>query len=111
MDKFAEVIWTKTDLRETLEQKNIPATNENVNRLISELMDGCGNLEDILIDAGWNYIISAIENLNRDGEFVEELEPRCPRCGHPLDRSELTDRGYTYYCPQCDEDFYSFEAR
>lgn len=109
MNKFAEVIWTKDDLKEALEQKNIPTTNENINRLISELMNGCGNLEDILIEAGWNYIYSAIEDMNRGGEFVEELQPRCPRCGYPLLKSEIA--GYTFTCPNCDEDFYSFEAR
>lgn len=32
----------------------------------------------------------------------------CPRCGGALE-DEITLRDYTYYCPNCDENFYSFE--
>lgn len=39
---------------------------------------------------------------------MSEIEDvNCFRCGTSLEKSKLKD--YTYYCPQCDEDFYRFE--
>lgn len=32
----------------------------------------------------------------------------CPRCGRELEPSDVA--GYRYVCPDCDENFYSFEA-
>jgi len=34
---------------------------------------------------------------------------KCFRCNTKLEKSEIGD--YTYYCPECDEDFYSFEIK
>lgn len=32
----------------------------------------------------------------------------CPRCGTKLEKSVIS--AYEFYCPECDEDFYKFEA-
>jgi len=35
-------------------------------------------------------------------------ELRCRRCGSAVEYSDVP--GYTYYCPECDEDLYTFEV-
>lgn len=110
MKKIAEVSFTKQDLIDVLQEKDIPDFEINIDRLMKNLMgDGC-NLEDVMIEAAWNYILDTVRTMNRRGKFYEDdIEPRCPRCGCPLIDSEV--EGYTYTCPNCDEDLYSFEAR
>ena len=44
-------------------------------------------------------------------DAFEEMRPdklRCRRCHGPVEWSPLHD--YSYYCPECDEDLYSFEV-
>lgn len=36
------------------------------------------------------------------------MRPVCGRCGRSVVESEV--EGYSYTCPHCDEDFYSFEV-
>ena len=33
----------------------------------------------------------------------------CNRCGEMVEDTEV-DNDYNYYCPQCDEDLYTFET-
>ena len=34
----------------------------------------------------------------------------CPHCGRHLAKSKLQNKGYSYECEHCDEDFYSVEV-
>ncbi len=59
--------------------------------------------------------IRIIEALDRPNELIDvseiiensKITKTCFRCGTRLMKSPV--EGYTYYCHNCDEDFYSFE--
>ena len=110
MTKLVEAYFTDQNLMDALREQDIPDIGLNLNRLVDNLMGESHNIEAIMLEAGWSYILDTIQRMEWKGKFfMDELEPRCPRCGCPLIDSEVV--GYTYTCPNCDEDFYSFEAR
>ena len=59
----------------------------------------CNNADN---DAWEAAIIDTLE------EYAKAHKTRCPRCGGILLDSDLPD--YTYLCPLCDENFFTFEA-
>lgn len=57
-------------------------------------------------------ILQALDRPSKNIDISEviknsKITKKCFRCGHRLMKSEV--EGYTYYCPECDEDFYEFE--
>lgn len=65
---FGYVRWNIDDLKVALEDKGIPATEENISRLY----DLCSNhfFTDYMIAAGWDYIYGKIET--NEGWEMEE---------------------------------------
>ena len=61
-----------------------------------------GSIEFIeaFVNAEHCDISDIIENLN--------IKEKCPRCNGRLYKSSKED--FAFYCPECDEDFYSFEV-
>lgn len=63
---FAHVRWNNDDLREALKASGIPATDDNVWKLRSELDYGRHRLTDDMISTGWETIQNAIIFLRRE---------------------------------------------
>lgn len=85
----------------TEEVEDEQSAHYQLGAFVKAFVDGhdCNNADN---DA-WQAVIEDVLE-----EYSKNLRCRCPRCGHVLNESELPD--YTYECPRCDEDFYSFEA-
>ena len=63
---FAHVRWNNDDLREALKASGIPATDDNVWKLRSELDYGRHRLTDDMLSTGWETIQNAIIFLRRE---------------------------------------------
>jgi DNA-directed RNA polymerase subunit RPC12/RpoP len=45
-----------------------------------------------------------------EGKWYPRTGYLCRRCGHPVYKTDLAERGYSYQCFECDEDLFSFEV-
>lgn len=73
MDEFGKVTWIPEDLENALEVQDVKATPENVQKLF-EYFDNVKNaerFEEAMIEAGWNFIYSVINEMYDKGEFEE----------------------------------------
>lgn len=73
MDEFGKVTWIPEDLENALEVQDVKATPENVQKLL-EYFDHVKNaerFEEAMIEAGWNFIYSVINEMYDKGEFEE----------------------------------------
>lgn len=73
MDEFGKVTWIPEDLENALEVQDVKATPENVQKLL-EYFDNVKNaerFEEAMIEAGWNFIYSVINEMYDKGEFEE----------------------------------------
>ena len=58
-----------------------------------------------------NYMLERIKLLNKTDDGEEPVEGYfCPHCGKPLYAEHDLTIDYMFVCPECDENFYSFEA-
>lgn len=102
--KFAETSWSEEDMENVLDLAEIPITAENLDTFFDAIDED--DLIEAMIEAGWGYLYYIRDELERKGKFKN---PRCPRCGNRLEYSDIPE--YTWLCTECDENFYSFEAR
>lgn len=59
---FGEIAWGKADLEVAFKNNGLPATENNINRLY--LICSHHWFKDAMIEAGWNFINSNINNYN-----------------------------------------------
>lgn len=65
----------------------------------TDIFEGCIDLMEAFVNPKLFDISEIIES--------SKITKKCSKCGQRLLKSELSN--YTYFCPNCCEDFYSFE--
>ena len=93
---YIDTLWNECqEYINALDYKNILAKM----KMYPDIFKECINLMEVFVNPRLFDISDILEN--------KKIKIKCFRCGTRLMKSPI--EGYTYFCPECYEDFYEFE--